>query len=410
MVVTAAAIIVCLLLLLFFFYRPGGVKSLLEHSNAELQVGGQQTASTASESVRLPGNESHESGWQGGTEANDTIINDVPMVVYTPHYTKVVLQMGTPDIKDSTIESHESGWQGGTEANDTIINDVPMVVYTPHYTKVVLQMGTPDIKDSTIVYIAQAADVRADNQHIVGAFVLEGTPLSWGVSKEGYCAIINQKIHIGVYIAQAADVRADNQHIVGAFVLEGTPLSWGVSKEGYCAIINQKIHIGVSDNTALFEEATAKEGYFFRQYPLVSNGIVCENKPKGKALRRAICQQGSQIFMVHSVNRESFHDFAQALVDLGCTQAIYLVGSDSYGWCVNPKGESQIFMVHSVNRESFHDFAQALVDLGCTQAIYLVGSDSYGWCVNPKGERLTWGNRNRLNASTPSTSYIVFRK
>ncbi|MBS5552473.1 MAG: hypothetical protein KHX53_10605 [Bacteroides sp.] len=269
MVVTAAAIIVCLLLLLFFFYRPGGVKSLSEHSNAELQVGGQQTASTASESVRLPGNESHESGWQGGTEANDTIINDVPMVVYTPHYTKVVLQMGTPDIKDSTI----------------------------------------------------------------------------------------------VYIAQAADVRADNQHIVGAFVLEGTPLSWGVSKEGYCAIINQKIHIGVSDNTALFEEATAKEGYFFRQYPLVSNGIVCENKPKGKALRRAICQQGSQIFMVHSVNRESFHDFAQALVDLGCTQAIYLVGSDSYGWC-----------------------------------------------VNPKGERLTWGNRNRLNASTPSTSYIVFRK
>ncbi len=38
-----------------------------------------------------------------------------------------------------------------------------------------------DKEDKSVVYVAQAADVRADNGEIVGAFVLKGEPRAWGL-------------------------------------------------------------------------------------------------------------------------------------------------------------------------------------------------------------------------------------
>ena len=146
-----------------------------------------------------------------------------------------------------------------------------------------------------------------------------------------------------VYAAQAADVRADNGNIVGAFVLAGEPLAWGLSKKGYCASINGNVTIGVAENSPLFEEATKQKGYFFRQYPLVSNGRLIDNEPKGKSIRRAICEQDGRVFMVETVTRESFHDFAQALVDLSIDNAIYLVGSSAYGWAIDANGTKHEF-------------------------------------------------------------------
>ena len=84
---------------------------------------------------------------------------------------------------------------------------------------------------------------------------------------------------------QAADVRADNKKIVGAFVLQGEPLSRGLSKRGYCAIIGDEVRVGVAENSPLFEQATEQNGYFFRQYPLVDNGKLVENEPKNKSIR-----------------------------------------------------------------------------------------------------------------------------
>lgn len=137
---------------------------------------------------------------------------------------------------------------------------------------------------------------------------------------------------------QAADVRADNKKIVGAFVLKGEPLSRGLSKRGYCAIINGKITVGVADNSPLFEQATEENGYFFRQYPLVDNGILVESELKNKSIRRALCDIDNRVVVVESQTTESMHDFAQALVDLGSTNAIYLVGSSAMGWCLDTEG------------------------------------------------------------------------
>lgn len=186
--------------------------------------------------------------------------------------------------------------RGYCERRDTTINDVPLRLFIPHNARASLHLGKLNKADTTIIYTAQAADVRADNGGIVGAFVLRGEPLAWGLSKRGYCAIID-------------DV----------------------------------VTVGVADNSPLFERATETEGYFFRQYPLVDNGVLVDNAPKGKTIRRALCDRKGEIFMVESLSAESFHDFAQTLVDLGCDNAIYLVGSSAYGWAVDEEGHKHEF-------------------------------------------------------------------
>ncbi|MBR3450805.1 MAG: hypothetical protein IKH24_08205 [Bacteroidales bacterium] len=192
------------------------------------------------------------------------------------------------------------------ERLDTTINDVQLALYIPHNLTPRLSVGAPDI----------------ETRNALLAF-------------------------------QAADIRADNRKILGAFVLEGKPLAWGLSKKGYCAIINGKVTIGVADNSPLFEEATEKEGYFFRQYGLVDNGKLVENEPKNKTMRKAICERAGQIFVVVSETDESLHDFAQALVDLGVNNAIYLVGSHSaFGWWKNDAGEAEYFSLDS-HRQSY---------------------------------------------------------
>ena len=191
---------------------------------------------------------------------------------------------------------------GYTEIRDTLINDIPIKIFIPHNAEMSLHIGRMDKSDKSIIYAAQAADVRADNGGIVGAFVLRGEPKAWGLSKKGYCASINGKVTIGV-----------------------------------------------AENTSLFEEATMNGGYFFRQYPLVKDGQVVDNEPKGKAIRRAICDRQGEIFMVETGSIESFHDFAQALADLGVDQAVYLVGSLAYGWAIDEAGA-----IYEFGEDNYH--------------------------------------------------------
>ena len=171
-----------------------------------------------------------------------------------------------------------------TEHLEIDINDITLDIYIPHNGIPSLSVGAPDINDGSVIFATQAADIRADNGKIVGAFVLKGKPLSWGLSKKGFCGIIDGEITVGV-----------------------------------------------ADNSPLFEKATETGGYFFRQFPLVDNGQLVENEYKGKSIRKALCDRRGEIFVAMSRTPESFHDFAQALVDLGVSNAIYLVGSQSYG-------------------------------------------------------------------------------
>lgn len=183
------------------------------------------------------------------------------------------------------LGNYKDSLKAYTEHIEMTVNDIPLDIYIPHNAKPRLFIGTPDLNDKNVIFTTQAADIRADNGKINGAFVLAGEPKAWGLSKKGYCGIIDGKITIGV-----------------------------------------------AANSPLFEEATETGGYFFRQYPLVDNGKLVENEPKGKAIRKAICDRGGEILVVMTQEPESFHDFSQALVDLGASNAVYLVGNVSYGY------------------------------------------------------------------------------
>jgi hypothetical protein len=182
------------------------------------------------------------------------------------------------------------------ELRDTMINDVPLRIYIPHNAELTLHVGKVDREDVNIIYTAEAAFIRADNHAILGAFVLKGEPLAWGLSMRGYCASIDGKVTVGV-----------------------------------------------ADNSPLFEEAINRDGYFFRQYPLVDDGKFVANEPKNKSVRRAICERMGEIFMIESLSKESFHDFTQALVDLGVDNAVNLAGSEAYGWAIDSEGVKHEF-------------------------------------------------------------------
>lgn len=184
-----------------------------------------------------------------------------------------------------------------TERIDTVINDVHLAIFIPHNATPELVVGKPADNDPSLILAAQAADIRADNKEILGAFVDKGTPLAWGLSKKGFCAIIKGEMTIGT-----------------------------------------------SESTPLFEQATETEGYFFRQFPLVDNRVLVENEQKNKSVRKALCSRAGQIFIAVTESDESYHDFSQALVDLGIDNAISLVGSKyAFGWWINKDGVKTSF-------------------------------------------------------------------
>lgn len=188
-------------------------------------------------------------------------------------------------------EVPSDGDKGFVEVCDTVVDGKRLIFLTPHDAVPVLAIGEEVLSDTTSVLVAQAADIRADNGRIAGSFVMNGDLISKGEAKAGFCAIV----------------------------------------DGH-------ISIGVADATPMLEQSIESNGYFFRQYPLVVGGQIIENKPKGRALRKALVEKDGIIGIVLSKERLTFHDFSQALVDAGVRNAIYLVGSTSPGYYRDAEG------------------------------------------------------------------------
>ena len=202
-----------------------------------------------------------------------------------------VTREATAPVDTATVEK-----KGYVEITDTVVGDVPLVILTPRDATPQLHIG---------IDVLQAPEV--------------------------------------VMAVQAADIRSDNGGIVGAYVVEGSLVSKGQTKSGFCAIIDGNITIGVADATPFLEKAIESNGYFFRQYPLVVGNQLVENKPKGRSLRKALAEWNGIPVVVLSRSRLTFHDFAQTLVDLGVANAIYLVGAEAFGFAVDSEGNKTEF-------------------------------------------------------------------
>lgn len=190
---------------------------------------------------------------------------------------KVIDRIAKDDINDYTPTNERY-----TSRRDTTVYGMRLIILTPHDAVPTLEVGNDVVSDTTAILAAQAADIRRDNGEIAGAYVVRGELLSKGETKAGYCSIVNGEVNIGV-----------------------------------------------ADATPMLEQALESEGYFFRQYPLVAAGQLIENKPKGKAKRKALAEIDGTISVVASADRLSFHDFSQALIDAGARNAIYIVGAYS---------------------------------------------------------------------------------
>lgn len=190
---------------------------------------------------------------------------------------KAIDKIAKDDINDSTPVNERY-----TSRRDTTVSGMRLIILTPHDAVPTLEVGNGAVADTTAILAAQAADIRRDNGKIAGAYVVKGELLSKGEAKAGYCSIVNGEVNIGV-----------------------------------------------ADATPMLEQALESEGYFFRQYPLVAAGQLIENKPQGKARRKALAEIDGTICVVASADKLTFHDFSQALIDAGARNAIYLVGANS---------------------------------------------------------------------------------
>ena len=214
------------------------------------------------------------------TETEDAAmapVNERTVVSGTGSDTKAINETGKDDMENTTPVNERY-----TSRRDTTVNGARLIILTPHGATATLEVGNETVSDTTAILAAQAADIRRDNGEIAGAYVVRGELLSKGEAKAGYCSIINGEISIGV-----------------------------------------------ADATPMLEQALMAEGYFFRQYPLVAAGQLIENKPQGKARRKALAEIDGTMSVVMSADKLTFNDFSQALIGAGARNAIYLVGANS---------------------------------------------------------------------------------
>lgn len=145
---------------------------------------------------------------------------------------------------------------------------------------------------------------------------------------------------------QAAEIRADNDSILGDFVLNGDLLAEGKTRKGFCALIDGQAIIGVGEGDTYLDKAIESDGDYFRQYPLVSNGCQVSNKPQNITIRRALCVWKERVVVVQSLDTITLDAFSQSLVQLGVTNAINLMGGYklTQGWVqISPKNRLRFY-------------------------------------------------------------------
>ena len=76
---------------------------------------------------------------------------------------------------------------------------------------------------------------------------------------------------------------------------------------------------------------------------------MVENKLKFSSLRRALAEWNGEIVVVMGHSPMTLNEFAETLIDLGVSNAIYLIGSTSYGFAKDKNGDRIIFGEEEIN-------------------------------------------------------------
>lgn len=132
-------------------------------------------------------------------------------------------------------------------------------------------------------------------------------------------------------VTRSADYRIKNDEraIIGDFIQDGKVLSKSNWRAGFMAISDGNAQIGVSRSNSVRKHVLKNEGSFFRQLAIVSAGTRCDKQYilKGKVTRCAYARDESgQLYFVETTNPETLYGFADALIEYGFVDAVYVTG------------------------------------------------------------------------------------
>ncbi len=150
--------------------------------------------------------------------------------------------------------------------------------------------------------------------------------------------------------SRCADHTSDNQYL-GSLVMNGKGLASDVSRLGYCGMANGNIVIGVSRSDKVKDYVIEHKGSFFRQFILVSNGVLpTKFQLHGKVERRALARMSNdKLYYIESRHPETLWDFADALREYGFVDAIYITGGKCHSFYRTPDGKP-----HNIGDDNQH--------------------------------------------------------
>ena len=132
--------------------------------------------------------------------------------------------------------------------------------------------------------------------------------------------------------SRSADHQADGQYL-GSLVLDGEERQSDCSRLGYMGMVGNQLVIGISRSDKVKDYCVDNGGSFFRQFILVSNGVIPHRFfLHGKVERRAIGRKDNTLYYIATRHKETLWDFADALREYGFIDAIYITGGTDYSF------------------------------------------------------------------------------
>lgn len=132
--------------------------------------------------------------------------------------------------------------------------------------------------------------------------------------------------------SRCADHGKDGKYL-GTMVMEGKELQNDNSRLGYCAMADGNIVIGIARDEKVKDYIVERGGSFFRQFILVSNGVLPTRfYLHGKVERRGLGRIGNRLYYIETRHAETMWDFADALREYGFNDAIYITGGNDYSF------------------------------------------------------------------------------
>ena len=155
-----------------------------------------------------------------------------------------------------------------------------------------------------------------------------------------------------VYLyCRSADHKVDSTYL-GTLVVNGEEKQRGRHRLGYMAMVGDRMVIGVSRSEKVKDYVMENGGSFFRQFVLVSDGVIPANfELHGKVERKAIGRMyrggKERLYFISTRNKETLWDFADALREYGFVDAIYITGGSDY--CYYRTADGQRHDIGNIN-------------------------------------------------------------